>query len=101
MKAPPASSVQPVFIQPRAELCTAQHGKSVQVASHFLIIIPHLGSWIQIHGCICDERLEEGAGNESFMRCRAGVGSHNENAKIELFSRSEGRVMRVKQPGGI
>lgn len=29
------------------------------------------------------------------MRHRVGVGNHNENAKIELFSRTEGGVMRV------
>lgn len=30
------------------------------------------------------------------MRCRVGVGKHNENAKIELFSRTEGGVMESK-----
>ena len=30
------------------------------------------------------------------MRYRAGVGNHNENAKIELFSRTEDGMMRVK-----
>lgn len=35
-------------------------------------------------------------GDETFMRQRYGVGSHNENAEIELFSRTKGGVMRVK-----
>lgn len=34
------------------------------------------------------------------MRRRVGVGNHNENAKIELFSRTEGGVMRVETAGG-
>lgn len=61
------------------------------------------------HRCICDGRLRErgqerkrrswGEGDESFMRRRAGVGNHNENAKIELFSRTAGGVMRVKTAG--
>lgn len=46
------------------------------------------------------ERTREREGDETFMRYRAGVGNHNENAKIELFSRTEGRVMRVEEPGG-
>lgn len=33
------------------------------------------------------------------MRRRAGVGNHNENAKIELFSWTAGGVMRVKTAG--
>lgn len=33
------------------------------------------------------------------MRHRVGVGNHNENAKIELFSRTAGGVMRVKTAG--
>lgn len=46
------------------------------------------------------ERDREREGDETFMRYRVGVGNHNENAKIELFSRTEGRVMRVKEPAG-
>lgn len=37
-----------------------------------------------------------GGGDETFMRHGVGVGNQNENAKIELFSRTEGGVMRVK-----
>lgn len=39
--------------------------------------------------------------DETFMRRVVGVGNHNENAKIELFSRTEGGVMRVKTARGL
>lgn len=37
-----------------------------------------------------------GRRDETFMRLGVGVRNHNENAKIELFSRTERGVMRVK-----
>lgn len=97
--------MQAVFAHPQAEQHTAQQGKALLVASHFLIIIPYLGSWIHLW-VQSDERLRrerewirggrKRGRDETFMRCGVGVGNHNENAKIELFSMPEGGVMRVK-----
>lgn len=81
--------MEAAVIQPQAKFHTAQHGKPLLDISHFLIIIPHLGSCIQPWMHTWQER-ERGARDrkrkrdETFMTRRVGVGNHNENSKVNF-----------------